>query len=70
MQQVWHAQLPLGDDPAAGEHRRLRAQVHELAHLAEPNHTPEFWLKMERVMSDYERRKRWLAEHGASYLGL
>ena len=44
--------------------------VHELAHLAEPNHTPEFWLKMERVMSDYERRKRWLAEHGASYLGL
>jgi predicted metal-dependent hydrolase len=44
--------------------------VHELVHLVEPNHTPEFWLKMERVMSDYEQRKRWLAEHGASYLGL
>jgi predicted metal-dependent hydrolase len=44
--------------------------VHELVHLAEPNHTPEFWLKVERAMPDYDQRKRWLAENGASYLGL
>jgi predicted metal-dependent hydrolase len=44
--------------------------VHELVHLGEPNHTPEFWLKMERAMPDYEQRKRWLAENGARYLAL
>ena len=41
--------------------------VHELAHLEEPNHTPEFWLKVERTMADYETRKRWLAENGVGY---
>ncbi len=39
--------------------------VHELAHLVEPNHTPEFWLALERAMPDYEQRKNWLAENGA-----
>lgn len=39
--------------------------VHELVHLRERNHTPEFWQAVERAMPDYLRRKAWLAEHGA-----
>ena len=42
--------------------------VHELAHLIEPNHTPEFWLLVRRVLPEYEQRKLWLAEHGGSHV--
>lgn len=38
--------------------------VHELAHLIEPNHTPEFWGRVARTLPEYEQRKTWLAEHG------
>ena len=38
--------------------------VHELVHLHERNHTPEFWARVERAMPDYSRRKAWLAERG------
>lgn len=38
--------------------------VHELAHLHEPHHTPEFWMRVERAMPDYEQRKVWLAVRG------
>lgn len=44
--------------------------VHELVHLVEPNHTPEFWLALERAMPDYEQRKNWLAENGAKTVGV
>jgi predicted metal-dependent hydrolase len=44
--------------------------VHELAHLHEAHHTPEFWKRVERAMPDYERRKVWLAEHGTSVEGI
>jgi len=44
--------------------------VHELVHLHEPNHTPEFWQRVERTLPDYERRKAWLAENGAGYVNL
>ena len=44
--------------------------VHELVHLLEPNHTPEFWTRVERALPDYERRKVWLAAHGAGYVQL
>lgn len=44
--------------------------VHELAHLIEANHTPEFWTRVERAMPDYEKRKEWLAENGAGYVVL
>lgn len=44
--------------------------VHELAHLHEPHHTPEFWQRVERAMPDNARRKDWLAEHGMSVEGL
>ncbi|MCB9523951.1 MAG: M48 family metallopeptidase [Myxococcales bacterium] len=35
-----------------------------LAHLVDPNHTPEFLQRVTRAMPDYEQRKLWLAEHG------
>lgn len=41
--------------------------VHELAHLAEKNHVPEFWLRVERAMPDFAARKQWLAENGAEF---
>jgi predicted metal-dependent hydrolase len=44
--------------------------VHELAHLHEPHHTPEFWRRVERAMPDYDRRRQWLAEHGKTVEGL
>lgn len=44
--------------------------AHEMAHLHQPHHTPEFWLRLERVMPDYPRRKTWLAERGVEVEGL
>jgi predicted metal-dependent hydrolase len=44
--------------------------VHEIAHLHEPHHTPQFWRRVERAMPDFERRKIWLMEHGASVEGI
>ena len=44
--------------------------VHEMAHLHEPHHTPAFWMRVERAMPDFERRKIWLAEHGMEVEGL
>lgn len=44
--------------------------VHEMAHLHEPHHTPEFWRRVERAMPDFERRRAWLATQGASVEGL
>jgi predicted metal-dependent hydrolase len=38
--------------------------AHEMVHLREPHHTPEFWRLVERAMPDCARRKDWLAEHG------
>jgi predicted metal-dependent hydrolase len=39
--------------------------VHELAHMIEPRHDRAFWALVARVMPDYERRREWLAHHGA-----
>lgn len=44
--------------------------VHEVAHLHEPHHTPEFWLRVERAMPDFAQRKSWLAEHGIDVEGI
>ncbi len=44
--------------------------VHELVHLHEAHHTPEFWRRLERAMPDYERRKWWLAGHGIEVEGI
>jgi predicted metal-dependent hydrolase len=42
--------------------------VHELVHLREPRHTPEFWLRLGRVLPDYESKKRWLAQNGGALI--
>lgn len=42
--------------------------THELVHLIMPNHGPEFWTRLERVMPDYAARKQWLAEQGAVFV--
>jgi len=44
--------------------------VHELAHLHEHAHTPDFWKRVDRAMPDFAHRKQWLAENGAEYVRL
>jgi predicted metal-dependent hydrolase len=44
--------------------------VHEMAHLHERHHTPEYWRRVERAMPDFEQRKAWLAENGISVEGV
>jgi predicted metal-dependent hydrolase len=44
--------------------------VHEIAHLHEPYHAPEFWRRVERAMPDYQSRKTWLAENGMTVEGI
>jgi predicted metal-dependent hydrolase len=44
--------------------------VHEMAHLHEPHHAPEFWRRVERAMPDYERRMAWLSEKGIAVEGM
>jgi predicted metal-dependent hydrolase len=44
--------------------------AHELAHLHEPHHTPEFWRRVERAMSDFAARKQWLAENAREAMGV
>lgn len=44
--------------------------VHEMVHLHEPHHTPEFWRRVERAMPDYTLRKDWLARHGGGVEGI
>lgn len=39
--------------------------VHELAHLKEMNHSPRFWVQVEKMLPDYRQRRKWLKEHGA-----
>ncbi|MCX8509796.1 MAG: SprT family zinc-dependent metalloprotease [Rhodobacteraceae bacterium] len=38
--------------------------AHEVAHLAEMNHSPAFWAVVRRLMPDYETHRRWLKTEG------
>ena len=38
--------------------------AHEVAHLAEMNHSPDFWAVVERLFPDYDVCRRWLRENG------
>jgi predicted metal-dependent hydrolase len=37
--------------------------VHELVHLRQMDHSPKFWAKVEALMPDYARRRKWLREN-------
>ncbi len=38
--------------------------IHELAHLIEHNHSPNFWELVENVMPDYKEKVQWLKNNG------
>jgi len=38
--------------------------AHEVAHLAEMNHSPAFWDVVERLYPDHAASRRWLRSHG------
>jgi len=38
--------------------------VHELAHIAEKNHSKKFWDKVEAILPDYKEKRKWLKEKG------
>ena len=40
--------------------------AHEVAHLAEMNHSPAFWAVVARLMPDYARHRAWLRAEGAA----
>lgn len=40
--------------------------AHEVAHLAEMNHSPAFWAVVARLCPDYARHRAWLKTHGAA----
>jgi predicted metal-dependent hydrolase len=37
--------------------------VHELVHLSQPDHSKKFWVKVGKIMPDYELRRHWLKDH-------
>src|SRR5690606_32603283 len=40
--------------------------AHEVAHLAEMNHSPAFWAVVERLMPDHRAPRAWLRAEGAA----
>ena len=43
--------------------------AHEVAHLAELNHSPHFWAVVRRLCPDHAPAREWLRRHGASLHG-
>lgn len=43
--------------------------AHEVAHLAEMNHSPAFWAVVARLMPDYAAPRAWLKRHGQDLHG-
>lgn len=42
--------------------------AHEVAHLAEMNHSPAFWAVVARLMPDYAPHRAWLKTHGQTLM--
>lgn len=40
--------------------------AHEVAHLAEMNHSPAFWAHVGRLYPGYDTPRQWLRQHGTS----
>lgn len=40
--------------------------AHEVAHLAEMNHSPRYWAVLERLMPDCHAQRQWLRDEGNS----
>lgn len=43
--------------------------AHEVAHLAEMNHSPAFWAVVARLVPGYAAHRRWLKQHGQALHG-
>ncbi|MGI3170049.1 M48 family metallopeptidase [Pseudooceanicola sp. C21-150M6] len=43
--------------------------AHEVAHLAEMNHSPAFWAQVERIHGPYRQQRGWLRSEGANLHG-
>ena len=39
--------------------------AHEVAHLAQMNHSPAFWSEVERIYGSYAAPRKWLRTHGS-----
>ncbi len=42
--------------------------VHEMVHLLVPDHSREFWARLERAVPDWRSRKEWLAREGGRHV--
>ena len=40
--------------------------AHEVAHLAQMNHSPAFWAEVTRIYGDYAAPRGWLRSHGST----
>jgi len=40
--------------------------AHEVAHLVQHNHSPDFWRLVEELMPDYRHQQAWLNKNGAT----
>ena len=40
--------------------------AHEVAHLAQMNHSPAFWAEVERIYGDYAAPRSWLRRQGSA----
>lgn len=38
--------------------------IHELCHLIQQNHSPEFWSKVESIIPSFKSKREWLKENG------
>ena len=39
--------------------------AHEVAHLVEMNHSPQYWKIVEDICPDYKAHRAWLRQNGA-----
>ena len=68
------------DDPTGEQHvvveggynARYLPSGHLTAGAGGParRHTSDFWLRVERALPAYERRKEWIAQHGMEFASL